>query len=104
MRAFITLVAASILVANAQANENCDHEYLGSEDLAIMASVRPAQPAEQENQMGSKTPQADHRAGSAERICLLPVRSEDPQLSPEAGWDPVMKRVNCQTGEAVTTI
>jgi hypothetical protein len=32
----------------------------------------------------------------------LRVLNTDPQLSVEAGWDPVIKQINCETGQAIT--
>lgn len=41
MRKIITLLTASLLATAVHAGEDCRPEYLGAEDLAIMASVRP---------------------------------------------------------------
>jgi hypothetical protein len=96
MRSIITFVAVTAIATAAQANPGCDHEYLGSEDLAVMASVLPTQ-----NETVAAT-MAQQPASRVEGSCLLPVQAKDPQLSPEAGWEPVMKRVNCMTGVALS--
>ena len=76
MRTLLTLSIAACLAVPGLAQAYCTPEYLSDEDLSIMASVLPApeKPAQ---------------------ICYLPVHSSDLQLSTDAGWEPVLKPVNC---------
>jgi hypothetical protein len=99
---YLVAFAAAFLATAAQASQDCDHEYLSPEDIAIMASVLPAKAVETATSPAPQPAKADRPQQEAARICWLPVVSNDPQLSPEAGWEPVMRQVNCLTGVILT--
>jgi hypothetical protein len=105
MRALTFLFLSTVLTSSAQAGQNCEflNAYdLSEEDVSIMLSVRPARAVIPETQLAMPVPAFESGAKGAMRVCYLRVPNTDPQLSVEAGWDPVIQKVNCETGEAVT--
>lgn len=100
MRAFLTLFSAVLLSSAAQAGQDCEFlnaSDLSEEDISIMVSVRPIQPTSTDTRLARETPLplADH--ANDPRACYLLI------LTNKSGSEPVMKRVDCEAGEAITT-
>lgn len=105
MRTLTAIFLAAVLTSTAQAGEDCQflnaHD-LSEEDISIMLSVRPAQAALPDTRLAMQLPTPDSRAKDDVRVCLISMHISDPQRSVEAGWEPVIKQVNCETGKVMT--
>lgn len=104
MRALTVLSLAVFLTSSALASDDCEflNAYdLSEEDVSIMLSVRPARAFVPETELAMPLPAIDSGALAAVQICYQQVPNTDPQLSVEAGWDPVIRKFNCKTGEAI---
>lgn len=105
MRTLTALFLAAVLTSSAQAEQDCEfmNAYdLSEEDVSIMLSVRPAQAVMPETQLAMPQPASESVAKEAVRACYQLVPNTDPQLTVEAGWDIVFKKINCEAGEAIT--
>jgi hypothetical protein len=107
MRTFIpfvtaALLASTVLASTVHAGQSCHYlnAYdLSEEDVSIMESIRPVRAETVKHPVLPQPIKNASNTSSAARVCLLTVPTTDPQLSIEAGWDPVVKKVNCETGE-----
>jgi len=105
MRTLTAFFLATVLTSSAQAGEDCEllNAYdLSEEDVSIILSVRRTQTVVPDTQLAKQLPSSESRAKEAVQVCYLRVLNTDPQLSVEAGWDPVIKQINCETGQAIT--
>jgi len=105
MRTVTALFLAAVLTSSAQAGDDCAlmNAYdLSEEDVSIILSVRRTQAVMPDTQLAKQLPSPESRAKEAVRVCYLRVPNTDPQLSVEAGWDPVIKNIDCETGEVIT--
>jgi len=105
MRTLTALFLAAVLTSTAHAGEDCKflNGYdMNEEDLSIALSVRPVPAARPGQLLAMQRPASETRAKDAVRVCAVNVHASDPQRSVEAGWEPVIKQVNCETGEVLT--
>jgi hypothetical protein len=105
MRTLTAIFLAAVLTSTAQAGQECEflNAYdLSEDDVSIMLSVRRSQAVMPDTQLAEQLPTPESRAKEAVRVCYQRVPNTDPQLSVEAGWDPVIKEIHCETGEVIT--
>jgi len=105
MRTINALFLAAVLTSTAQAGDDCEllNAYdLSEEDVSIILSVRRTQTVMPDTLLAKQTPSPESRTKEAVQVCYLRVPNTDPQLSVEAGWDPVIKKINCETGEVIS--
>jgi len=105
MRKLIPFLTATILVSTVHAGQDCHYlnaHELSEEDISIMESVRPVRAGSIRHQLDLQPFETTPNKSSVERVCLRTIPTTDPQLSIEAGWDPVIKKVNCETGETLS--
>lgn len=105
MRTLTAIFLAAVLTSTAQAGQECEflNAYdLSEEDVSIMLSVRRTQAVTPDTQLAEQLPTPESLTKEAMRVCYQRVPNTDPQLSVEAGWDPVIKKIHCETGEIIS--
>jgi hypothetical protein len=105
MRTFTALFLAAVLSSPVQAGDDCEllNAYdISEEDVSIILSVRRVQTDMPNTLLAKQLKSPEARTNESMQVCYLSVPNTDPQLSVEAGWDPVFKKINCKTGEVIS--